>query len=114
MIIWLLNNNSYLNILLKRKFIDLAKKEKNNIVTYHDTLEEYVIDYTSMIDEKEKCFIEENSVKFSDFEFNVYRYRFVDEIKPNKIAEIMNKDVKQIYDAINRIKNKIGKNNKKI
>ena len=40
--------NSYFTILLKRKFIDLAKKKSNDIVSYHEFLEEYVIDYSSI------------------------------------------------------------------
>ena len=106
--------NSYLNIVLKRKFIDISKKKNNNIITYHDSLEEYVIDYASVVDEKRKSFIEENDLKLSDLELLVYQYKFIENIKPSKIAEITKKDIKQIYDAINRIKGKINKNNKKI
>ena len=73
-----------------------------------------MIDYSSIVEEKGKTFIEENNLKLSNLELLVYQYKFIEDIKPSKIAEIMKKDIKQIYDAINRIKNKINKNNKKI
>lgn len=106
--------NSYFTILLKRKFIDLAKKKNNDIISYHEFLEEYVIDYSSIINGSENSFIEENNLKLSNFELTVYQYKFIEGFKPSKIAEITKKDIKQIYDAINRIKLKIIKNNKKI
>lgn len=102
--------NSYLNIILKRKFIDLAKKNKSDKnITYHECLGDYVVDYLSLFKDEEVEKIEENSVKLSNFELCVYQYKFIDDIKPKKIAEIMKKDTKQIYDAINRIKVKLGK-----
>lgn len=107
--------NSYLNIILKRKFIDLAKKKHSaENITYHEYLEEYVIDFLSIHNENENHLIKENNIKLSKFELLVYQYRIIEGLKPSKIAEITKKDIKQIYDAINRIKIKLGKSNKKI
>ena len=72
-----------------------------------------MIDYLSLTSEKINL-VEENDVQLSNFELQVYQYRFIESLKPARIAEITKKDIKQIYDAINRIKIKLGKINKKI
>ena len=107
--------NSYFELILKRKFIDLIKKKKSQeSISYSDELEEYVVDYLSIINDDRNNFIEENNVKLSKFELLVYQYKCIECLKPAKIAKILEKDIKQIYDAINRIKIKTAKNNKKI
>ena len=106
--------NSYLNLILKRKIIYLNKKKmKENSLSYQEDLEEYVIDACSVKEENE-IMIEENSNILSKFEMSVYQYKYIEGLKPAEIAKLMNKKVKQIYDALNRIKQKISKNNKKI
>lgn len=106
--------NSYFNLILKRKIIYLNKKRiKENTLSYQEDLEEYVMDAYSIKEENE-IMIEENSNILSKFEMSVYQYKYIEGLKPTEIAILMNKKTKQIYDALNRIKQKISKNNKKI
>jgi RNA polymerase sporulation-specific sigma factor len=107
--------NNYFHLLLKRKFIDLTKKRNSNeTITYLEDLEEYVVDCHSISSEEYNCFLEENNIKLSKFELLIYQYRYIENLKPAKIADITKKNIKQVYDAINRIKIKTNKNNKKI
>ena len=72
------------------------------------------IDISDSIKEENEIMIEEDSNILSKFEMSVYQYKYIEGLKPTEIAILMNKKTKQIYDALNRIKQKISKNNKKI
>lgn len=96
--------NKYLDLILKRKFIDLnKKKQKQERIIYLDTIDEY------LIDEQKNELINEINLNLSLLEEKVYQMKFINELKPREISKILNCNVKQIYDTIDRIRRKARK-----
>lgn len=99
--------NNYFSILLKRKYIDLFRKNnKDNKILFSDKIDEYIIDNSELI--KEDVLNEDINVfsKLSTFEKQIYIMKYVERNKPQEIANKLNIDVKKVYDAIFRIKRK--------
>lgn len=102
--------NSYFSIILKRRFIDLLrKKQRSKTIIFSDVLDEFVIDLSTTVEEKMDYSLNYKTKKFSSFEQTVYRMKYVEGLKPAKIAIKLNVEVKTIYDALSRIKRKISK-----
>lgn len=97
--------NHYFQIILKRRYIDLLRRKKQTEkITYQNDLEEYVSDHMS------QHILKETPLNLSNFEQEVYQYRFILEMKPKEIAVKMQCEIRQVYDAIDRIKRKAHKN----
>lgn len=98
--------NRYLNLIIDRRFIDLNKKrQKHEKIVYLDTLEDYLIDNSK----DDNNLINEENLNLSNFEERIYNMKFINNQKPREIAKELNCDVKQIYDAIDRIRRKARK-----
>ncbi len=92
--------NKYFDLILQRKFMKLIEKEKHYIYDVELSDNDNVIaDNNNFIYGE----VEEN--KFSDFENKVIYLRQRN-YKPKEIANILNCDVKSIYNCICRIKGK--------
>lgn len=95
--------NAYFTLLLKRRMIDLSKKEKKQPL-YSDLLDELVVDQSTLI--KEENFFIYKVNMLSDFEQKVYHLRYQENLKPQKIATNLGVNVKNVYNALRRIKDK--------
>lgn len=99
--------NGYFQLILKRKFIDLLKaKNKKNRIVYLENLDEYIVDTNRYSD---KQMLKEDELKLSELETEIYLLRFINEFKPKEIAIKLNLNIKQVYDAIDRIRKKARK-----
>lgn len=103
--------NSYFSLILKRRFIDLLrKKQRSKSIIFSDIIDEFVIDSSTMVEEKTDYSLNYKTKKLSPFEQTVYHMKYAEGLKPGKIAVKLNVEVKTIYDALSRIKRKISKN----
>ncbi len=101
--------NRYFSIILKRRFIDLLRKKKHsNKIAYINDLEDYIVDTINYDLPKT---INEEDLKLSSFEQIIFTKRFIEQVKPKMIATELNCNIKQVYDAIDRIRKKARKNN---
>lgn len=95
--------NKYFDLLLQRRFTNILRDERNyfyNVVLKEDEtqlLEEVTFIYNETIDF--------NNDELSDFEKQVKEFREKN-YRPKEIAQILNCDVKSIYNCICRIKTK--------
>lgn len=97
--------NRYFNLLLDRKFIDLNRKKiKEDKISYLNYLEDLVLE-PALIDNK----LIEEDFKLSRFEQEIYELKFCRSLKPCEIAYELKCNVRQIYDAIERIRKKARK-----
>lgn len=98
--------NQYFNLLLTRRFIDLIrKKKKTDRIVYIENIDDYFVENSS-----NNLLIEENlKLDLSKFEKIVFENRFINGKKPHEIASELSVKVKQVYDAIDRIKKKSRK-----
>lgn len=101
----------YLELLMYHRYIDLTrKKNKEN----YDLVADDTIDYYNFGSEKSyelKELVDIEYDDFSKFEYNVFKYKFEENMKPRDIAVILNVPVNKIYSAIERIKGKIKSHN---
>lgn len=101
--------NKFFDMVLQRRFISLLRKNKNYFenTVYIDNIdpnllkEEKKLDYNS---------IEVDDYELTDLEKQVYYLKREKGCKPRTIAQILGLDVKQIYNATDRIKAKIKNN----
>ena len=56
-----------------------------------------------------KQMLKEDELKLSELETEIYMLRFINEFKPKEIAIKLNLNIKQVYDAIDRIRKKARK-----
>lgn len=99
--------NGYFQLILKRKFIDLLKlKKKKDKIVYINNLDEYVIEKRY---ENDLNTINEEDLELSNFEKQVYLLRFITCLKPKDIAINLDANIKQVYDALDRIRKKARK-----
>ena len=102
----------YLDKAIQDKIRKLLKKEHNYFynVSFIENLED-VLEEKVVSQNHDLC--EMNSFGFSDFESNVYEKYYLNQESPRKICDDLLCEEKQIYNAINRIKIKITKNEPK-
>lgn len=99
--------NRYFTIILQRRYIDLLKKRtKLQKISYHENLDEYVVEAKKPDDD---YYLQEEKLNLSDFELLVFQHRFINQEKPKAIATKLQCDVKRIYDALDRIRKKTRK-----
>ncbi|MGI6360511.1 MAG: sigma-70 family RNA polymerase sigma factor [Acholeplasmatales bacterium] len=93
----------YFEVIINRHFINIYKKNKR----YYEMLESYRNEL--LIEETENKIIEEDiKIIFkSSLEQKVYEMFYLNNKKVKEIAEELNLEVKQIYNAIYRIKSKL-------
>ncbi len=105
--------NCYFTMLLKRKIVDLIRKETTKVnYSYSDCIDEMVADRSTILEEKNIYARKSLSYIFSDFEEQVYYFKYKDKLKPQEIAAKMQVDVKNIYNALRRIKGKMNEKTK--
>ena len=101
--------NSYFTLILKRRFIKKKKKKSHKTkIVYLDNIEEFIVDNSNKL---ENQILREDKILLSAFERRIYELKFINNETPRKIAKELNCEVKKIYDAIDRIRKKLRKNN---
>lgn len=104
----------YFDLCLQRKIMDLLRKDKRY---YYDTV---ILDNVDFVYEENKCYGEDfvdydkYLKKLSEFEKNVFKYKYIEQYKINDIAKILNVNVKKVYNALSKIKIKLNEHNNKI
>lgn len=94
----------YVEMLVSRRFIDMARKKQNETLV---SLEDFEYVYASTVEPmvlNESTFYDYEGL--SKFEEKVYVLRFVEKKNYKEISTILNASMKQIYSAVDRIKKK--------
>lgn len=101
--------NKYFDLILQRRFIQILKKEQKHFYNtvyvddFYDVVEEYSAQYNLEVEEKN----EEICNLLSDFEKKVFECRIKQNLKTAETAEILNCSIRQVYNAMLRIRQKV-------
>ena len=99
----------YVELLLYHRYIDLMRKKKTD---NYQLISDESIDYVCFDNTKTQTVSEEIIIDYDDlsqFERQIYHYRFEKLMKPRDIAGELEIPINKIYSALERIKRKLRK-----
>lgn len=101
--------NKYFDLILQRRFIQILKKEQKHfyntvyVEDFYDVVEECSVPYNIEYEET----TEEICKLLSDFEKKVFECRIKKNLKTADTAALLNCSVRQVYNAMLRIRQKV-------
>ena len=97
--------NKYFDLILTNHFLTVVRDIKNNFVIGYLN-EEEIEDKQKRTDEKLEV-IDFSELRFSKLEKEIYKLRFLRNLKVSDICQILGLSEKSVYNSIQRIKNKL-------
>ena len=99
--------NRYFDLLLTNRFISILRKTKKEIDESYKISEALSVDNTKYDEKLED--VDFSQLHLSNMEKEVYKYRFLRNMKITDICQILNVSEKTVYNSIQRIKRKLDK-----
>lgn len=101
--------NKYFDLLIQRRFIQLLKKESKYF--YNVSVVEDVDTIVCLEEKKEVLTLNDvDTSNLSTFENQVMELIYIENMKALEVSEKLNCDIRKVYNAVSRAKNKIKNN----